>query len=433
MSENLVPQYIRVRTDYYKIVQKPTTAGDHMQVLIKWKLGTIRKDEGKEVAEAVPHYDDFIVFPDNLSTHQVVDNRFWNLYHPMKYKPEKGEFPNIDKLVSHIFGEQKELGYDYLQLLYLKPLQKLPVLLLVSKERNTGKSTFMHFLRLWFGDNVTFNTNEDFNSQFNADWAGVLLICVDETMLSKRESSERIKNLSTSPIYKIEAKGKDKVQQEFFAKFVFCSNNVEKPLIIDPGETRFWVREVPKLESDDVNFLSKIEGEIPHLMYYLKNERQLSVPKSSRMYFDPKDLKTDALLRIMMNSRSQMEATVYELCSDLMASMLIDEFSFVSGDLRGMLSAKGIKSDDSGIRHVLKDLWHLQPRPTPSTYQQYTYGIGIMGGYQVSNMSAKGRYYTISRDFLRNLYGNCRFVDEEDETGDNQEDTELQDSNECPF
>jgi hypothetical protein len=433
MSENLVPQYIRVRTDYYKIVQKPTTAGGHMQVLIKWKLGTIRKDEGKEVAEAVPHYDDFIVFPDNLSTHQVVDNRFWNLYHPMKYKPEKGEFPNIDKLVSHIFGEQKELGYDYLQLLYLKPLQKLPVLLLVSKERNTGKSTFMHFLRLWFGNNVTFNTNEDFNSQFNADWAGVLLICVDETMLSKRESSERIKNLSTSPIYKIEAKGKDKVQQEFFAKFVFCSNNVEKPLIIDPGETRFWIREVPKLESDDVNFLSKIEGEIPHLMYYLKNERQLSVPKSSRMYFDPKDLKTDALLRIMMNSRSHMEATVYELCSDLMASMLIDEFSFVSGDLRGMLSAKGIKSDDSGIRHVLKDLWHLHPRPTPSTYQQYTYGIGIMGGYQVSNMSAKGRYYTISRDFLRNLYGNCRFVDEEDETGDNQEDTELQDSNECPF
>lgn len=56
----------------------------------------------------------------------------------------------------------------------------------------------------------------------------MLLICVDEAMLSKRESSERIKKLSTSPIYKIEAKGKDKVQQEFFAKFIFCSNNVDK-------------------------------------------------------------------------------------------------------------------------------------------------------------------------------------------------------------
>jgi hypothetical protein len=65
----------------------------------------------------------------------------------------------------------------------------------------------MHFLHLWFGDNVTFNTNEDFGSQFNADWAGMLLICVDEALLSKREYSERIKNLSTARFYKIEAKG----------------------------------------------------------------------------------------------------------------------------------------------------------------------------------------------------------------------------------
>jgi hypothetical protein len=356
--EQLDGQYIRVRTTYYKIVLKPMSDGTKVPTLLSWRAGTITADnpEDKEILRRIPHFDDFIVCPDNVSPRLVVDGRFWNLYHPMKYRPEKGEFPNIDRLVSHIFGEQKELGYDYLQLLYLHPLQKLPVLLLVSKERNTGKSTFMHFLRLWFGDNVTYNTNEDFNSQFNADWAGKLLICVDEAMLSKRESSERIKNLSTSPIYKIEAKGKDKVQQEFFAKFVFCSNNVEKPLIIDPGETRFLVREVPRLESDDVNFLEKVGHEIPHLMYHLLHERQLSVPKSGRMYFDPKDLYTPALQRIMMNSRSPLESAVYELCSDLMASAFIDSFSFVSGDIRNMLSEKGIKSDDTGIRHVLKDL-----------------------------------------------------------------------------
>lgn len=89
------------------------------------------------------------------------------------------------KLIHHIFGEQFELGMDYMQLLNAKPTQKLPILLLVSEERNTGKTTFLNFLKAVFEDNVTFNTNEDFRSQFNADWAGKLLIVVDEVLLCR--------------------------------------------------------------------------------------------------------------------------------------------------------------------------------------------------------------------------------------------------------
>lgn len=423
--------YIRVRTDYYKIVSKPMTDGTCSKQLIKWKYSTIKKDHGREVADFIPCYDDFIVFPDNVNYKQVVDKRFWNTYFPMVHKPVKGEYPNIDKLMEHIFGEQKDLGYDYLQLLYLQPRQKLPILILTSKERNTGKSTFMYFLQMWFGGNVTFNSNDDFNSQFNADWAGVLIICIDEAMLNKREPSERMKNLSTSPIYKIEAKGKDRVQQEFFAKFVLCSNNVDKPLIIDPGETRYWVREVPKLENDDVNFLTKIEKEIPHLMYHLLNERQLSVPKSSRMYFNPRDLFTHALQRIMMNSRSQMESAIFDLCMDLMDSMGIDSFSFVSGDLRQMLTEKGIKADDPSIRRVLKDCWHLLPNSTPSTYTQYIYGVGIEGNY--SSHPAKGRYYTVNRNSLLNLYENCRFVDNRAKVTGSSPVSLPTNEDDCPF
>ena len=87
---------------------------------------------------------------------------------------------------------------DYMQLLYLQPTQKLPIVLLVSEERNTGKSTFLNFLKAVFENNVTFNTNEDFRSQFNSDWAGKLLIVVDEVLLNRREDSERLKNLSTT-------------------------------------------------------------------------------------------------------------------------------------------------------------------------------------------------------------------------------------------
>lgn len=138
-------------------------------------------------------------------------------------------------MLRHIFGEQYELGLDYLQLLYLQPIQKLPILLLVSEERNTGKSTFLNFLKLLFQNNVTFNTNEDFRSQFNSDWAGKLLIVVDEVLLNRREDSERLKNLSTTLSYKVEAKGKDRDEIAFFAKFVLCSNNEYLPVIIDAG------------------------------------------------------------------------------------------------------------------------------------------------------------------------------------------------------
>ena len=423
--------YIRVRTDYYKIVYKPMTDGTRAKQLIRWKYSTIKKDHGQEVAEDVPCYDDFIIFPDNVHPKQVVDSKFWNLYHPMKYQAEQGEFPNIDKLMQHIFGDQKELGYDYLQLLYLQPRQKLPIIVLVSRERNTGKSTFMHFLHLWFGDNVTFNTNEDFGSQFNADWAGMLLICVDEALLSKREYSERIKNLSTARFYKIESKGKDMVQQEFFAKFVFCSNNVDKPLIIDPGETRYWVREVPRLESDDVNFLSKVKKEIPHLMYHLLNEREMSVGNKGRMYFDPAILFTPALQRIMMNSRSQVEAAIYDLCDDILSSTGEEKLSFVSGNLRLMLTDKGIKTDDASIRHVVKDLWRLKPHATPSTYMRYTYGAGIYGSY--TTQSAKGRYFTVTRNLLHEISENCRFVDKGTEQTEQQDVDLSTEDDKVPF
>ena len=83
----------------------------------------------------------------------------------------------------------RDRGMDYMQLLYLQPTQKLPIVLLVSEERNTGKSTFLNFLKAVFENNVTFNTNEDFRSQFNSDWAGKLLIVVDEVLLNRRAVS----------------------------------------------------------------------------------------------------------------------------------------------------------------------------------------------------------------------------------------------------
>ena len=270
-------EFIRVGTTLYKLVNQPRLNGGYVKKRIVWNNETLRQDYGKHYLATVPKYDGFCTVPEHVS-YQPVVGKFLNLYEPIDHKPMEGDFPSIRSLVEHIFGEQYELGMDYLQLLYLQPIQKLPILLLVSEERNTGKSTFLNFLKALFQNNVTFNTNEDFRSQFNSDWAGKLLIVVDEVLLSRREDSERLKNLSTTLSYKVEAKGKDRDEIAFFAKFVLCSNNEYLPVIIDAGETRYWVRKIDRLQSDDTDFLQKLKAEIPAFLHHLQH-RQLSSEK----------------------------------------------------------------------------------------------------------------------------------------------------------
>ena len=251
--------FIRVGTALYKIVNQPRFDGGYVRKRIAWNSETLRQDYGKDYMASVPKYDGFCTVPDHVG-YQPVVGKFLNLYEPISHQPQEGDFPCIRSLVEHIFGEQYELGMDYLQLLYLYPVQKLPILLLVSEERNTGKSTFLNFLKAVFQNNVTFNTNEDFRSQFNSDWAGKLLIMVDEVLLNRREDSERLKNLSTTLSYKVEAKGKDRDEIGFFSKFVLCSNNEHLPVIIDAGETRYWVRKIVPLRNDDTDFLQKLKA-----------------------------------------------------------------------------------------------------------------------------------------------------------------------------
>ena len=285
----------------------------------------------------------------------------------------------------HIFGEQFELGLDYMQLLYRQPTQKLPILLLVSEERNTGKTTFLNFLKAVFQDNTTFNTNEDFRSQFNADWAGKLLIVVDEVLLCRREDSERLKNLSTAQTYKVEAKGKD---NELF------------PVIIDMGETRYWVRKVMRLDSDDTNFLQKLKEQIPAFLYYLQH-RPLSTTKESRMWFNPALIRTEALERIMQSNRNHTEIDIVELLRTIMESQNVDKVSFIPQDLLPLLSLNGVKVELWHIRKVVKELWRLKPAPNALSYTTYQYDYSKPSKYGAINRV--GRFYTVTKEFLYTL------------------------------
>lgn len=392
-------EYIRVGTSLYKLAHQPLANGTTVLRRIPWSFGTIRQDYGKSHTPPIKKYDGFCTVPSHTDYHKEIDG-FYNLYEPITHVPVEGEFPDIIKLMRHIFGEQFELGLDYMQLLYRQPTQKLPILLLVSEERNTGKTTFLNFLKAVFQDNTTFNTNEDFRSQFNADWAGKLLIVVDEVLLCRREDSERLKNLSTAQTYKVEAKGKDRQEVNFFAKFVLCSNNELFPVIIDMGKTRYWVRKVMRLDSDDTNFLQKLKEQIPAFLYYLQH-RPLSTTKESRMWFNPALIRTEALERIMQSNRNHTEIDIVELLRTIMESQNVDKVSFIPQDLLPLLSLNGVKVELWHIRKVVKELWRLKPAPNALSYTTYQYDYSKPSKYGAINRV--GRFYTVTKEFLYTL------------------------------
>ena len=389
-------EYMRVGTTLYKVVNQPCASGGYEKRRVIWNNSTLRQDYGKNYLATVPKYDGFCTVPDHLNYRKEIDG-FLNLYEPIEHTPQIGDFPNIRSLVLHIFGEQYNLGLDYLQLLFLQPLQKLPILLLVSEERNTGKSTFLNFLKAVFGDNVTFNTNEDFRSQFNSDWAGKLLIVVDEVLLNRREDSERLKNLSTTFNYKVEAKGKDRTEIAFFAKFVLCSNNEYLPVIIDAGETRYWVRKINPLQNDETNFLQKLKEEIPAFLFFL-TQRELSTEKESRMWFNPKLTHTAALQKIIRSNRNRLEIEMAELFLDIMSNMNVESVSFCLNDLMTLLIYSQVKAEKHQVRKVVQEVWKLTSAPNSLSYTAYEIAPTRDCHYETKRKT--GRFYTITKEQL---------------------------------
>lgn len=401
--ENNDEKFLRIGTQIYLKEINPSG----QEQLLPWSTSAIYqdygKDRGNEIISHMPKYVGWANEPSHTDYKEVI-GKWLNLYQPLPYKPCTGmDFPHIRLFMQHIFGNQYELGMDYLQLLYLQPKQKLPILMLVSRERNTGKSTFLKLLKAIFGANATFNTNEDFKSQFNSDWANKLLIMVDEAFLDKVEYTERLKNLSTAIIYKAEAKGKDRIECDFHGKFILCSNNVERPVIIEPGETRFWVIQLPKLKSDDTQLLDKMIYEIPAFLEFLIH-RKMSTKCVSRMWFSFDDYHTKALDRIIASNRGRLEAEMAEVLWKVFEAMSLERMDVCPKDVILLLQEAGCMRQEItelNIRRILQVRWELTKAENSLTYLRYIPDSIYTEGYRP--YKTVGRYYTLTREFVKNL------------------------------
>lgn len=58
-----------------------------------------------------------------------------------------------------------------------------------------------------------------------------------------------------------------------------CSNNEDTPVLIEPGETRYWVRKINPLKNDDTSFLQKLITEIPAFFTFFNTVNLLRTKK----------------------------------------------------------------------------------------------------------------------------------------------------------
>ena len=173
MKKNEIP-YIRIGTAYFKIVNMPTPFGS-IVMRLPWSIEAIKQDENKDYLAKIPKYNGFCLIPEHIKYREIVEG-FLNEYHELPYPPEEGNCDEILNFLKNIFEEHYEYILDYFTILYKKPTQLLPIILLVSKSRGTGKTTFLNLCKAIFGNNVTFNDNNSFRSQFNQDWTSKLII-----------------------------------------------------------------------------------------------------------------------------------------------------------------------------------------------------------------------------------------------------------------
>ena len=237
---------------------------------------------------------------------------------------------------------------------------------------------------------MTLNTNEDFRSRFNSDWAGKLIVAIDEVLLDRIEDSERIKNLSTARYYKSEAKGKDREEVEFFGKFILCSNKEENFVKLDNNEIRYWVRKVPSLQNgSDTRLLEDMKKEISSFAYFLSN-REMGTTEKTRMWFTKEQIHTEALQILIRGNKTTLEKEIEELILDELAFFEKDELCYTAQNIVEMLGKRNLKVTNNYVKTILNDKFNLAYEKN-SSYQLYRSDYSTPDFLNFTNQ--KGRFY----------------------------------------
>lgn len=354
-------EYMRIRYNYFKKIKKTDRYLVDRNPIVKWERTAIVDDRGRDFLASIPKFDDFTMFPDNKNYQRIVNNNY-NMYHEFDHKPckpeeykgeEQWKWTNI--LIKHIFGEHYELGLKYMKILYEHPTQALPILVLISKERQTGKTTFINYMTILFGGNTIIINPEDIKSQFNGSYAEKNIIMIEESHFDTKQSLEKIKNLSTQKTLTVNNKFVAQYDIPFFGKIIITSNDENKFSKIDEEEIRYWVRKVPALtERTNHNILNDLKDEIPYFLHFLETLPEVDTSRH-RMVFTPEEIQTEALESVKLESREQLhkEMLIY-LDNHAEQNPTIERFYFTGINIKEVFFDRNNQYGISYINKVLK-------------------------------------------------------------------------------
>ena len=390
--------YIRVGTDYFKVIYKKDRYGLPRRTIKAWKKETITLDHTSSILTHIARFDDFCIEPDNVHFEQMIEN-LYNLYAEFTHKPHPtpvttDQIPASLTLIHHIFGEQYEMGLQYMKVLYQCPRQALPVLSLLSSERETGKTTFINWLNMIFGDNYVQIGPEDLGKAFNSHYASKNIIAIDETLIEKTAAGEKLKSLATAKSITVDHKFVANYMLPFFAKIILCTNKVLDFMRIDDEEIRFWVRRVPHITKKNTTMEEQLAQEIPMFLRYILDCVPMPDFSQSRMVFTAGQISNQYLDQVKEESRS----TLYKELSIAFTNLFNEwttytEFHCTPTDIKKKFFASEHNISASYIHKVLRDEFKL----TPNANSRYRPFNADMPG------SVVGKYFIIPRDlFLKN-------------------------------
>lgn len=379
--------YIRVGVDYYKKIRKIDRFGLYRTELKAWKKDEIKQDEGKGYLDRIPRFDDFTIEPDNFHYHPVIQNCY-NLYKEFSHKPIQGDWRWSRIMLEHIFGEQYDLGLRYLQALYLHPNRMLPILVLVSKERQTGKTTFLNWLNMIFGDNMANIAPEDLAGSFNHLYATSNIIAIEETLIEKSLTVEKLKALATGKFISVNQKWVQQYKIPFYGKIILASNNEDKFARIDEEEIRFFVRKVEMPSVMNHSIEENLQSEIPAFLYYLTTLPPIDWSKD-RSGFTPQEISNETLRAVKQESRTWLYKELHELITDFFNNNDVKEIFAIPSDIKNKWYLHNSKVDVPFIRQVLKNEFHMTPMPM----MRYV----PLGGYGYDVATKVGSPYQFSR------------------------------------
>lgn len=400
-KKDLAKRFIRVGDEYMKEVFVPDKDGNLFRNYVKRDKGTVQDDLGKgsDNYKNIKKYEGFCLVPSHTNYQQVIHG-FFNEYYQISHQPKEGNFDTIKYFLNHVFGNKMDFILDYLQILYTKPTQRLPIILLESKQRGTGKSTFGSLLKLIFEDNTAKLGNTELESDFNAIWVKRLAIIVDETSLEKNSIMQMLKRFSTET-GKVTSNEKNKAQKQidFFGKFIFLSNDEGKALPIEKGETRFAVFKVPTFAEkgckENPNIEAEFLNEIPHFLHFLKN-RKLVHKEQTRMFFALEAYHTEQLQYYYDNSLSSTGKAIKE--------WLIESFNFFEEEKELRYSIPNICTelegrfkylDRSKVKKSLIEEFNL-PEQKKSRYKYYS--------LKTAEKTLEGNYFAQNENYFHFVF-----------------------------